>query len=169
MLEAEKSAIEQSLSSQFCVCVPWKCTLRVIEPVCAQVSRCMFVCTGYLRCSTGVSDRGRIAKLEGGRHWPLPPTHTHKHTRVVRYKPACLIVFTSVHMGTDTCWISEKFVTLVCVCVCLNPPFPGCWKEGENFLAVTLAMRLSSWAFWAAPTAASALPCAWVVLKHKVS
>lgn len=48
------------------------------------------------------------------------------------------------------------------------PPFPGCWKEGENCLAVTLAMRLSSWAFWAAATAASALPCAWAVLKHRI-
>lgn len=48
------------------------------------------------------------------------------------------------------------------------PPFPGCWKEGENCLAVTLAMRLSSWAFWAAATAASALPCAWAVLKDRI-
>lgn len=38
-----------------------------------------------------------------------------------------------------------------------HSPFSRCWKEGENSLAVILAMRASSWAFCAAVRAASAL------------
>lgn len=45
-----------------------------------------------------------------------------------------------------------------------DSPFSLCWKEGENSLAVILAIRASSWAFWAAVRAASALAREWEVL-----
>lgn len=45
-----------------------------------------------------------------------------------------------------------------------HSPFSRCWKEGENSLAVILAMRASSWAFCAAVRAASALAREWEVL-----
>lgn len=45
-----------------------------------------------------------------------------------------------------------------------DSPFSRCWKEGENSLAVIRAMRASSWAFWAAVRAASALAREWEVL-----
>lgn len=45
-----------------------------------------------------------------------------------------------------------------------DSPFSLCWKEGENSLAVILAIRASSWAFWAAVRAASALALEWEVL-----
>lgn len=45
-----------------------------------------------------------------------------------------------------------------------DSPFSLCWKEGENSLAVILAIRASSWAFWAAARAASALAREWDVL-----
>lgn len=47
---------------------------------------------------------------------------------------------------------------------CVDSPFSRCWKEGENSLAVIRAIRASSWAFWAAVRAASALAREWEVL-----
>lgn len=46
-------------------------------------------------------------------------------------------------------------------------PFSLCWKEGENSLAVILAIRASSWAFCAAVRAASALAREWEVLGER--
>lgn len=43
-------------------------------------------------------------------------------------------------------------------------PSSRCWKDGENSLAVTLATRASSCAFWAAVSAAFALVREWEVL-----
>lgn len=42
------------------------CTAHGMKSLCACVSRCMLDCVGYLQRSTGMSDSGRTAKLEGG-------------------------------------------------------------------------------------------------------
>lgn len=143
---------------------------------CHQV--CVYVCVGlcvyHSACSCGLATCSAVQvwvtepKTQSWRVVDTDLYHQRPHTHT--FVRACVSTLVAEYTSSllsfcvlPTCalWVESTCVVSVC------PPFPGCWKEGENCLAVTLAMRLSSWAFWAAPTAASALPCAWAVLTHR--